>query len=198
MNLQHVIARRFAPVSQSYDWRDAALYALGLGTGDDPLDEDELPYVYEGRAQLVTPSMCVTLGWPPLWIAEPETGIAWTQALHGEERFRLHRPLPVRGSVRADHSVHAIITRGRDAAPCSISTRSFTIRRAANGWRACAPRNSCAGTAAAATTARRRRPWPRSPPMHPRPPASTTARRGKRLCCIGWSAATTCRSTPIR
>src|ERR1700727_2639780 len=53
MNLQHVIARRFAPVRQSYDWRDAALYALGLGTGDDPLDEDELPYVYEGRAELV-------------------------------------------------------------------------------------------------------------------------------------------------
>src|SRR3984957_4910295 len=112
MNLQHVIARRFAPISQSYDWRDAALYALGLGTGDDPLDEDELPYVYEGRAQLVIPSLCVTLGWPPLWIAEPETGIAWTQALHGEERFRLHRPLPVQGSIRADHSVHAIVDKG--------------------------------------------------------------------------------------
>ena len=112
MNLQHVIARRFAPISQSYDWRDAALYALGLGTGDDPLDEDELPYVYEGRAQLVIPSMCVTLGWPPLWIAEPETGIAWTQALHGEERFRLHRPLPAQGSVRADHRIHAIVDKG--------------------------------------------------------------------------------------
>jgi acyl dehydratase len=112
MNLQHVIARRFAPVGQSYDWRDAALYALGLGTGDDPLDEDELPYVYEGRAQLVIPSLCVTLGWPPLWIAEPETGIAWTQALHGEERFRLHRPLPVQGSVRADHRIHAIVDKG--------------------------------------------------------------------------------------
>jgi acyl dehydratase len=112
MNLQHVIARRFAPVRQSYDWRDAALYALGLGAGDDPLDEDELPYVYEGRAQLVIPSLCVTLGWPPLWIAEPETGIAWTQALHGEECFRLHRPLPLQGSVRADHSVHAIVDKG--------------------------------------------------------------------------------------
>jgi acyl dehydratase len=47
--------------------------------GDNPLDEDELAYVYEGRDQSAVPSMCVTLGWPPLWIAEPQTGIAWTK-----------------------------------------------------------------------------------------------------------------------
>ena len=76
MNLDHVLARHFEPIYQSYDWRDCALYALGLGIGDDPLDEDELAYVYEGRDQRVVPSMCVTLGWPPLWIAEPQTGIA--------------------------------------------------------------------------------------------------------------------------
>ncbi len=112
MNLEHVIARRFEPAYQSYDWRDAALYALGLGMGDDPLDEDELAYVYEGRDQRAVPSMCVTLGWPPLWIAEPQTGIAWTQALHGEQRLELHRPLPAQGSIRADHRVSAIEDKG--------------------------------------------------------------------------------------
>lgn len=72
MNLQHVIARRFEPTYPSWDWRDTALYALGLGIGGDPLDEDELVYAYEGRNQRAVPSMCATLGWPPLWIAEPE------------------------------------------------------------------------------------------------------------------------------
>ena len=48
--------RRFAPVIQSYDGRDSVLYALSLGIGDDPLDEDELPYVYEGRAPRAVPS----------------------------------------------------------------------------------------------------------------------------------------------
>jgi len=33
MNLDHVLARRFEPIRQSYDWRDSALYALGLGMG---------------------------------------------------------------------------------------------------------------------------------------------------------------------
>jgi acyl dehydratase len=112
MNLEHVIARRFEPIYQSYDWRDAALYALGLGMGDDPLDEDELAYVYEGRNQRAVPSMCVTLGWPPLWIADPQTRIAWTQALHGEQALQLHRPLPAHGSIRADHSVSAIEDKG--------------------------------------------------------------------------------------
>jgi acyl dehydratase len=112
MDLDHVVARRFAPTHQTYDWRDSALYALGLGMGDDPLDEDELTYVYEGRHQRAVPSMSVTLGWPPLWIAEPETGIAWTKVLHGEQRLTVHRPLPVTGSIRADHRVSAIEDKG--------------------------------------------------------------------------------------
>src|SRR5258708_38678954 len=49
MNLDHVLSRGFAPVEQRYDWRDAALYALSLGMGDHPLDDDALLYVFEGR-----------------------------------------------------------------------------------------------------------------------------------------------------
>jgi acyl dehydratase len=112
MNLDHVTARRFQPIEQSYDWRDAALYAISLGIGDDPLDEDELPYVYEGRDQLAMPSMCVTLGWPPLWIAESETGIAWHQVLHGEQRFELHRPLATKGEIQATYRVSAVADKG--------------------------------------------------------------------------------------
>lgn len=112
MDLDHVVARCFAPICQTYDWRDCALYALGLGMGDDPLDDDELPYVYEGRDQRAVPSMSVTLGWPPLWIAEPETGIAWTKALHGEQRLTLYRPVPVGASIRAEHRVSAVEDKG--------------------------------------------------------------------------------------
>ena len=80
--------------------------------GDDPLDLDELPYVYEGQRQLAVPSMCVTLGWPSLWIAEPQTGIAWKQVLHGEQRFELHRPLLPNGAIRAEYKVSAVADKG--------------------------------------------------------------------------------------
>jgi hypothetical protein len=112
MNLQHVIVRHFEPIHQTYDWRDAALYALGLGMGSDPTDEDELPYVYEGRDQTAVPSMCVILGWPPLWISDPRLEIAWTRVLHGEQRFELHRPLPTQGTIRATHRVSAVADKG--------------------------------------------------------------------------------------
>jgi len=113
MNLDYVKTLAFAPIEQCYDARDSALYALSLGMGDDPLDEDELPYVYEGRGALAVPSQCVTLAWPPFWHREPETGIAWRRILHGEQSFRLLRPLGNAGRV----SAHTRIFAARDMGP---------------------------------------------------------------------------------
>jgi acyl dehydratase len=112
MNLRHVIERRFEPDLQHFDWRDAALYALGLGMGSDPLDEDELLYVYEGREQRAVPSQCMTLGWPAFWQDDPATGIDWVNILHGEERFELHRPLPLEAAIRATHRIDAVVDKG--------------------------------------------------------------------------------------
>ena len=116
MNLGHVFIRRFEPTVQSYDARDSALYALSLGIGDDPLDEDELPYVYEGREPRAVPSQCVTLGWPPFWHEEPAAQISWRRILHGEQSFVLHRPLPLQGTIKADHSILAVEDKGSGAA----------------------------------------------------------------------------------
>jgi hypothetical protein len=52
--------------------------------GDDPLDEDELPYIYKARGRIAAPSQCVTLCWPPLWHRDTATGISWRCILHGE------------------------------------------------------------------------------------------------------------------
>jgi hypothetical protein len=114
MNLDHVRQLTFAPILQRYDIRDSALYALSLGIGADPLDEDELPYVYEGRGPLAVPSQCVTLCWPPFWHKEPETGISWRRILHGEQSFSLLRPLAVKGAVRAEHSILAVDDKGAE------------------------------------------------------------------------------------
>lgn len=112
MNLEHVLARRFEPALQAWDARDAALYALALGIGSDPLDADELPYVFEGPGLLTVPSFGVTLGWPAFWQNDPATGIDWVHILHGEQHVRLHRPLPTHGQVRATHHIIAIEDKG--------------------------------------------------------------------------------------
>lgn len=119
MNLQTVLAREFEPLEQVYTWRDAALYALALGMGSDPLDADELPYVYEvyqrnaANPQLhAVPSYCTTLGWLPFWQDDPACGIAWERIVHGEMCFTLHRPLAVSGRVRATHRIVAVQDKG--------------------------------------------------------------------------------------
>ncbi len=112
VNIDYVRALTFAPIAQAYDARDSALYALSLGMGSDPTDEDELPYVYEGRGPLAAPSQCVTLCWPPFWHREPATGIAWRRILHGEQRFVLHRPILAEGLVEAEHRVIALADKG--------------------------------------------------------------------------------------
>ena len=119
MNLQAVLAHKFAPITQSWTWRDAALYALALGIGSDPLDADELPYVYETYQRgavdprlRAVPSYCATLGWLPFWQDDPALGIAWERIVHGEMRFTLHRPLTAQGSVRATHRLAAVQDKG--------------------------------------------------------------------------------------
>lgn len=115
MNLNHVMGLRFEPTDQDYEVRDSLLYALSLGMGSDPLDEDELPYVFERLAdtpQRVVPSQCMILGWQPFWQDDLATGIDWKRIVHGEERFRLYRPLPAAGRVRAVHRIAGVQDKG--------------------------------------------------------------------------------------
>ena len=46
------------------------LYALGIGLGHDPMNEDELPFVYEKNLK-VLPTMAAVLGYPGFWARDP-------------------------------------------------------------------------------------------------------------------------------
>lgn len=96
---------------QSYTERDTMLYALGLGFGHDPVDEAQLPFVYEKGLKAV-PTMGVVLAWPGLWLASPDTGIDYGKVVHGEQSLRLHRPIPPSGTVIGRSRVAAIIDKG--------------------------------------------------------------------------------------
>jgi hypothetical protein len=55
-NLDVVCSLTFPLLRQRYGLRHCALYALSLGMADDPLEEDELPCVYEGPRHIGAPS----------------------------------------------------------------------------------------------------------------------------------------------
>lgn len=119
-------ARAFAPVRQQYTARDTMLYALSLGLGNDPLDTTALPYVYEGKDGngLVTlPSQAVVLGYPGFWAREPDTGIDWVKVLHGEQRMRLHQPLPPAADVVGYNQVTHLTDKGDGKGAIMVTER---------------------------------------------------------------------------
>jgi acyl dehydratase len=91
--------------------KDTILYALGLGLGADPMDLHQLRFVYE-QGLLALPTMAVVLCQPMGWAGDPRTGVDRTKVVHGEQGFRLHRPLPVEAKLRGETRVVDVIDKG--------------------------------------------------------------------------------------
>lgn len=100
-------------VTQSVTPRDTMLYALGLGFGEDPLNGDELPFVYEKELRAV-PSMVNILCHPGFWAQDPRYGIDWVKVLHAEQYFEMHQPLPASGTIRGEVHVGALEDKGAE------------------------------------------------------------------------------------
>jgi len=111
-------------VTQTYTQRDTILYALGLGFGSNPVDEDELRFVYEKNLAAV-PTMGVVLAAPAGWINNPETGVNYVKVVHGEQSLQLHRPLPASGTLVGKSRVKAIVDKGADKGAIVIQEREI-------------------------------------------------------------------------
>lgn len=111
MDIERIRNLSIEPIVQSYDFRDAVLYALGLGYGEDPLDASELPFVYEGQLKCL-PSYANVLCHPGFWAQRPEFGIEWVKILHAEQDYRIHQPLPPTGAIRGEYSIAGIEDKG--------------------------------------------------------------------------------------
>ena len=68
------------------------------GFGHDPMNEDELPFVYEKNLK-VLPTMAAVLGYAGFWARDRDTGIDWVKVVNGEQGVMLHRPLAGQGTV---------------------------------------------------------------------------------------------------
>ncbi len=88
----------FEDIEHTYTDRDTMLYALGLGFGEDPMDEKELAYVYE-EGLTAAPSMAVVLGYPGMWMRDEKCKLDWKKLLHGEQWLDVYKPLPSHGKV---------------------------------------------------------------------------------------------------
>lgn len=116
---------QFPEVHQSYTEKDCMLYALGVGIGADPLDPEQLRFVYE-KGLKTMPTMAAVLGYPGFWMQHPETGIDWKRLLHGEQRLRVHRVLPVSGSIVGRTAVKSVTDKGAGKGAIVVVERTIT------------------------------------------------------------------------
>ena len=99
-------------IRQTLTQRDCVLYALSVGLGQDPVDDQQLDYVDHRRALRTLPTMAVVLGQPGFWLADPATGVDAVRLVHGEQEIELHAPLPVEGEIVGQTRVTGLVDRG--------------------------------------------------------------------------------------
>ena len=108
------VGRQAPPFEREWTSRDALLYAVGVGAGqEDP--EAELAFTTEnseGVEQKVLPTFPVVLGLG----ARPDVGkVSIAQILHAEQSITLHKEIPVQGRSRSITTITGIYDKGKGA-----------------------------------------------------------------------------------
>ena len=113
LHIENLKNWEFPEVRTVYLDKDVMLYALSLGFGADPLNEQELPFVYEQQLRAV-PTMGAVLCHPGAWLTDPRTGATRSKVVHGEQRMQFHQPLPANGYLVSKARVIGIQDKGSE------------------------------------------------------------------------------------
>ncbi|MBV8800045.1 MAG: MaoC family dehydratase N-terminal domain-containing protein [Alphaproteobacteria bacterium] len=116
----------------SYRERETMLYALGVGFMRDPLNERELPFVYENGLRAV-PTMATVVAWGQSLIGR--TGVNYLMLVHGEQRLTLHKPLPPYADIVSDERIVGAYDKGPGKGALIVSEK--TIRDKTTGEKLC-------------------------------------------------------------
>ena len=128
LNAEKLLALDIPEVEQTYGPKDCILYALGLGFGQDPLNKEELAFVYEKNLK-VLPTFAVMQGYSPFWLRRPELGITWAKVVHGEHGFVLHEPVAPQGTVIGRTRVLDVVDKGEGRGALVYSERQIIDKK---------------------------------------------------------------------
>ncbi len=154
IDVDAALGYKYPEFQSSYDERDVAIYALGVGAAKDPTDERDLQLVYElsGRGMKVLPSFGVLPAINMVFtqakqgLTAPGLTYGLDRVLHGEQYTELRRPLPVKGKLTTKATVKSIYDKGKGAVVNTefvtydefgdelIKNEMATFVRGAGGW----------------------------------------------------------------
>ncbi|CAH2067537.1 unnamed protein product [Thlaspi arvense] len=125
-----LLAHKLPETRYTYNERDVAIYALGIGAcGQDAVDSDELKYVYHKNGQefiqvLPTFASLLSLGSLTEGLELPGFKYDPSLLLHGQQYIEVYKPLPSKASLINKVSLAGLQDKGK-AAILEIETRSY-------------------------------------------------------------------------
>ncbi len=154
IDVDQALGYKYPELVHSYDERDVALYALGVGAAKDPTDDKDLQLVYEmaGKGMKVLPSFGVipainmVFNQAKAGVTAPGLNFGLDRILHGEQYTEVKRPLPTKGKVSTKATISQIYDKGKGAVIVTdfvtydehgdelIRNQLSTFVRGAGGW----------------------------------------------------------------
>ena len=93
------VGKTIGPISKDYTWKDAVLYALGVGAGF-----SDLEYCYEKDLKVI-PSFAITTLYEVMPQALRLTNVNLPGILHGEQELIFHNPIPTEGTMISEGKI---------------------------------------------------------------------------------------------
>jgi acyl dehydratase len=121
INYDALMQAKSTGVAASYRDRETMLYALGVGFMRDPMNANELPFVYENGLKTV-PTMATVIGWGAGNLLA-KADINYLMVVHGEQRIAMHKPLPIAADVILDERVLGAFDKGKDKGAVIVTER---------------------------------------------------------------------------
>ncbi len=100
------VGKKIGPISKEYTWKDAVLYALGVGAGF-----SDLEYCYEKDLKVV-PSFAITTLYETMPQALSLTNVNLAGILHGEQELVFHNPIPPNGTMTIEGTISNVYDKG--------------------------------------------------------------------------------------
>ena len=129
-----ILDQKSAPRTFTYSDKDVMLYALGIGLGADPMNETELPFVYE-RGLKVVPTAATVLASgagrnagpaPDMPPGHRPSQINFLMVVHGEQKVELHKPLAPGGTYTAAGLTVGAYDKGKDKGAVIVNETVWT------------------------------------------------------------------------
>ena len=102
------IGKKIGPFTKDYTWKDAVLYALGVGAGF-----SDLNYCYE-KSLKVIPSFGITTFYDFMPELAATSNVNLAGVLHGEQELIFHNPIPPDGTLTTEGTITHCYDKGAE------------------------------------------------------------------------------------